>query len=161
LSAGKYRVFVERSDLLFIQMEGGPRSILEAAVPLLGPLGFVVSLMLWLFAALKTRAKRQRLEERDPEDLFRESEKNFRLHLAEIRDVTIEAPAFYSTNRQAARLDLLVRHGEKIKCEFESTVEVSTAISLLAPLLNGTLRINVTWNAGNQRFEGKKKDLTR
>ena len=28
-SAGKYRVFVERSDLLFIQVEGGSRSILE------------------------------------------------------------------------------------------------------------------------------------
>ena len=77
-SAGKYRVFVERSDLLFIQMEGGSKSILAAAAPLLGPLGFVVPLVLWLLTLGKTHTKRQRLEAGDPEELLRESEANFR-----------------------------------------------------------------------------------
>ena len=61
LSAGKYRIFVERSDLLFIQVEGGSRSILEAAVPFLGPAGGIIPLTLWLFNKRKAKAKRQRL----------------------------------------------------------------------------------------------------
>ena len=63
-SAGKYRVFVERSDLLFIQIEGGSRSVLEAAAPFLGPAGNIIPLTLWLFGKRKTKAKRQRLEDR-------------------------------------------------------------------------------------------------
>lgn len=161
LSAGTYRVYVERSDLLFIQIEGGSRHILEASAPLLGPLGFLVPLVLWLFTRGKARTKRQRLETGDAEDLFHESEKNFRLHLAEIREVTIEAPTSFSTNKQAARLTLLVRHGEIIKCGFENIIEVNKAIRVLAPLLNATLMINAVWNAEKQRFEKKKKDLTR
>ena len=62
-SAGKYRIFVERSDLLFIQIEGGSRSILEAAAPFLGPAGNIIPLTLWLFSKRKTKAKLQRLED--------------------------------------------------------------------------------------------------
>ena len=56
-SAGKYRVFVERSDLLFIQVEGGSRSILAAVAPFLGPAGNIIPLTLWLFTKRKTKAK--------------------------------------------------------------------------------------------------------
>ncbi|MGP8218331.1 MAG: hypothetical protein ACLQPI_02640 [Limisphaerales bacterium] len=99
-SAGKYRVFVERSDLLFIQIEGGSRSVLEAAVPFLGPAGNIIPLTLWLLGKRKTKAKRQRLEEGDPEELVRESENNFKLNLAEIRDAAIEAPGIFSEQRK-------------------------------------------------------------
>ena len=160
-SAGKYRVFVERSDLLFIQMEGGSKSILAAAAPLLGPLGFVVPLVLWLLTLGKTHTKRQRLETGDPEELLRESESNFRLNLAEIRDAAIEAPDFFAAVGKAGRLNLTVRHGERIKCEFGDTVEMKKAIQLLVPLLNPTLQVNAAWNGEKQRFQRKKKDLTR
>jgi len=161
LSAGTYRVFVERSDLIFIQMEGGSKSILAAAAPLLGPFGGAVPVVLWLFTKGKARAKRQRLEADDPEALLRESAANFKLNLAEIRDAAIEAPAVLATSGKAGRLNLVVRHGEKIRCEFANADEVSQAIRLLVPLLSSTLKVNVEWNSEKQRFEKKKKNLTR
>jgi hypothetical protein len=154
-SAGKYRVFVERSDLLFIQVEGGSRSILAAVAPFIGPVGNVIPLTLWLFTKRKTKAKLQRLEEGDPEELLRESENNFKLHLAEIRDAAIEAPAFFQTSGKAGRLNFSVRHGEKIKCEFDNATEMNNAIRLLTPLLNSTLKVNVEWNEKKQRFQKK------
>jgi hypothetical protein len=156
LSAGKYRVFVERSDLLFIQIEGGSRSILEAAAPFIGPAGNIIPLTLWLFNKRKTKTKLQRLEEVNPEELLRESENNFKLNLAEIRDAAIEAPAFFQTSGKAGRLNLSVRHGEKIKCEFDDVTEMNEAIHLLAPLLSSTLKVNVEWNGEKQQFERKK-----
>jgi hypothetical protein len=156
LSAGKYRVFVERSDLLFIQIEGGSRSILEAAAPFIGPAGNIIPLTLWLFNKRKTKTKLQRLEEVNPEELLRESENNFKLNLAEIRDAAIEAPAFFQTSGKAGRLNLSVRHGEKIKCEFDDVTEMNEAIHLLAPLLSSTLKVNVEWNGEKRQFESKK-----
>jgi hypothetical protein len=156
LSAGKYRIFVERSDLLFIQIEGGSRSILAAAAPFLGPAGNIIPLTLWLFGKSKTKAKLQRLETGDPEELLRESENNFKLNLAEIRDAAIEAPAFFQTSGKAGRLNFSVRHGEKIKCEFDNDTDMNKAIRLLAPLLSSTLKVGVEWNGGKRRFEKKK-----
>jgi len=155
-SAGKYRIFVERSDLLFIQIEGGSKSILEAAAPFIGPAGNIIPLTLWLFTKRKNETKLQRLAEGDPAELFRESENNFKLNLAEIRDAAIEAPAFFQTSGKAGRLNFSVRHGEKIKCEFDHATEIQAAIHLLAPLLNSTLKVNAEWNGEKQRFEKKK-----
>jgi hypothetical protein len=155
-SAGKYRIFVERSDLLFIQVEGGSRSILEVAASFIGPAGNIIPLTLWLFGKRKTKAKLQHLEEGDPEELLRESKNNFKLNLAEIRDAAIEAPAFFQTSGKAGRLNFSVRHGEKIKCEFDNATEMNNAIHLLAPLLSSTLKVNVEWNGGKRRFERKK-----
>jgi hypothetical protein len=155
-SAGKYRIFVERSDLLFIQVEGGSRSVLEAAVPFLGPAGGIIPLALWLFGKRKAKAKLQRLEAGDREELLRESENNFKLNLAEIRDAAIEAPAFFQKSGKAGRLNFSVRHGEKIKCEFANAAEINKAIHLLAPLLSSTLKVNVEWNGEKRRFEKKK-----
>jgi len=161
LSAGKYRIFVERSDLLFIQIEGGSGSILAAAAPLLGPLGVVIPLALWLFSARKAQAKRQRLEAGDPEELLRESKSNFKLNLAEIRDAAFEPRGLFATVGKAGRLNLSVRHGERVRCEFENITEMNKAMRLLVPLLKSNLQVNVAWNADKQRFEKMKKDLTR
>jgi hypothetical protein len=155
-SAGKYRVFVERSDLLFIQMEGGSRSILEAAAPFIGPVGNLIPLTLWLFGKRKTKAKLQRLETGDPEELLHEGDNNFKLNLAEIREAAIEAPALFQTSGKAGRMNFVVRHGEKIKCEFDSAADMATAIRLLGPLLSSTLKVGVEWNGEKQRFEAKK-----
>jgi len=156
LSAGKYRIFVERSDLLFIQVEGGSKSILAAVAPFFGPAGNIIPLTLWLFTKRKTKAKLQRLETGAPEELLRESEINFKLNLAEIRDAAIEAPAFFQTSGKAGRLNFSVRHGEKIKCEFDNATEMNEAIHLLAPLLSSTLKVNVEWNGEKRQFEKKK-----
>jgi hypothetical protein len=156
LSAGTYRIFVERSDLIFIQLQGGSRSILEAAGPFLGPFGAVIPLALWLFTRGKAKVEREHLETGDPEVLLRENGGNFKLHQAEIREAAIEAPTVFATSGKAGRLNLRVRHGEKIRCEFENTNEMNRAIQLLVPLLNPTLKINVKWNGEKQRFEKRK-----
>jgi hypothetical protein len=154
--SGTYRIFGERSDLLFIQIEGGSKSVLAAIAPLLGPAGNLIPLALWLFGKKKAKDRLQKIEQQNPEDLLRESEKNFKLYLAEIRDAAIEPPAYISTNGKAGRLKLLVRHGEKFKFEFANTAEMNNAIRLLSPLLNSTLRINVEWDEQKQRFQKKK-----
>jgi hypothetical protein len=154
--SGTYRVFGERSDLVFIQIEGGSKSVLAAIAPLLGPAGNLIPLALWLFGKKKAKDRLQKIVQQNPEDLLRESEKNFKLYLAEIRAAAIEPPAFISTNGKAGRLNLLVRHGEKLKFEFVNAAEMNNAIHLLAPLLNSTLRISVEWNGEKQRFEKKK-----
>jgi hypothetical protein len=135
--------------------------VLEATAPFLGPAGNLIPLTLWLFTKRKVKVKLQRLATDDPEVLLRESENNFKLNLAEIREAAIEAPALFQTSGKAGRLNLTVRHGEKIKCEFATAADVNSAIQLLAPLLNATLRVNVEWNGEKQRFERRKKDLTR
>jgi hypothetical protein len=155
-SSGTYRVFGERSDILFIQIEGGSKSVLAAIAPLLGPAGNLIPLTLWLFTKKKAKDQLQKIAQQNPEDLLRESEKNFKLYLAEIRDAAIDPPTFFSTSGKAGRLNLLVRHGEKFKFEFVDAAEMNRAIHLLAPLLNSTLRINVEWNEEKQRFEKKK-----
>ena len=155
-SAGTYRIFVGRDDLIFILLEGGPKSAFEAMAHLLGPVGNLVPLAFWLFGRKKEKRNLERVEDTDPEDLLRESDKNFKLHLAEIREAAIEPSKLLATSGKAGRLNFLVRHGEKLEFEFENAAEMSTAIRLLGRLFNSTLRINVEWNGQKQKFEKKK-----
>jgi hypothetical protein len=156
LSAGTYRVFVERGDLLFIQMEGGGKSILAALAPLLGPAGNLIPLALWLFSKRSARIKKERLEQADPEELLRESDANFKFNVAEIREASINTKSFFVQSGKAGRLNLVVRHGEKFKFEFAEPRQVRQAISLLLPLLGAALNVNVEWNEKKGEFEKKK-----
>ena len=156
-SAGTYRIFVKQKDLIFIQIEGGSKSVLAAIAPLLGPAGNLIPLGLWLFDLGKNKKRRQKIYEGNPEELLRESDANFKLNLAEIRGAAIEAPALFAASGKAGRLILSIRHGEKIRCEFATAADVSTAINLLVALLNSTLQVNVEWNEQKHRFEKKKK----
>lgn len=156
-SAGAYRVFIERNDLLFIQIEGGTKSVLAAVAPLLGSFGGLIPLALWLFTKKKAKDRLQEIGQQNPEDLLRDSEKNFKLYAAEIRDASIEPPVFISNSGKAGRLILLARHGGKFKFEFKNAADMNRAIHLLTPLLGSTLRMNVEWNGPKQRFEKKKR----
>lgn len=158
-SAGTYRVFIERNDLLFIQIEGGSKSVLAALAPLLGPAGGLIPLALWLFTKKRAKDRLQNIDQQKPEDLLRENENNFKLYLAEIRDAVIEPATFFATSGKAGRLILTVRHGEKIKFEFGNAAEMNNAMRLLTPLLNSTLRIDVEWDGKKQRFQKKRFDL--
>jgi hypothetical protein len=129
---------------------------LAALAPLLGPFGNLIPLALWLFTKKKAKDRLQKIGQENPEDLLRDSEKNFKLYLAEIRDASIEPPSLIATSGKAGRLILLVRHGEKFKFEFKDADDVNKAIYLLMPLMGSTLRINVEWNGQKQRFEKKK-----
>ncbi len=120
-------------------------------------MGGLIHLIMWLFGRRKAADQLQKVEQPNPEDLLRDNEKNFKLHLAEIRDAVIEPSSFLATSGKAGRLILTVRHGEKIKFEFENTEGMANAIRLLTPLLNATLRINVEWDREKQQFRKNAK----
>jgi hypothetical protein len=157
LSAGSYRVFVERSDLIFIQVEGGKSQIVAAFAPLLGPAGGLIPLALWLLGKRSARLNRERIETENPEDLLSESTANFKLHVAEIREASVEPPKMFMKTGKAGELNFSIRYDERVKCEFENAAQMTKAIQLLAPLLHSTLRVNVVWNEKTGKFEKKKE----
>ncbi len=156
-ASGLYRVYVRSNDLIFIQIEGGANSILNSIHGFLGPLGAAIPLFLWLFSRHKARDWNRRLAEADPEDLIREDEQNFRLHLSEIREATLEPPSVWGFNgKQAGRLNLLIRQGEKMKLEFGTPADLEAARQLLASRLPSILHVNVEWDEARRRFQKRK-----
>jgi hypothetical protein len=153
-AAGSYRVFVQGSDLLFIQIESGSNQILNALIPLLGPLGGLANLFGWLFSRRKVDNFNERLQSAAPEDLLRDSEKNFRLHLAEIRQAVIEPAAASSfSGKEAGRADLTIRQGEKWKLAFAARADMDAIWQLLASGFFAPLQAEVEWNVETQRYQ--------
>jgi hypothetical protein len=143
--------------LIFILIEGTANSILSAVPAFLGPFGAAIPFFLWLFTRHKARDLNRRLAKADPEDLMRENEKNFRLHLSEIREATLGPPSFWRlSGKSAGCLTLLVRQGEKMKLELSSPADVESARQLLAPRLLSILQVNVEWDEARQRFQKRK-----
>lgn len=155
-AAGAYRAFIERSDLIFIQIESGPKSILAALAPVLGPAGGLVPLALWLFTKKRDKSRRHSIEQQEPERMLHEHAENFKLYLSEIREAAIEPATWLATSGKAGRLILTVRHGEKLKFEFGNVEEMSNAIHLLASRLGPALINNVEWNGEQHQFQRKK-----
>lgn len=155
--SGTYRVFVERADLIFIRIEGGGNPVVKTLAHFLGPFGNLIPLAFWLFDKSKATTRREHLKETSPDELLRESDGNFRLHVAEIRDASVEPPSFITKSGKAGRLNFVVRHGEKFRFEFAETSEIRNAIRLLAPMLNSTLKVSPQWNEETQQFEKRKR----
>ena len=156
LSAGSYRVFVHSGDLFFIQIESGSNQILNALLPLLGPFGGLANLFGWLFSRGKVNDFNERLQTADPENLLRDSKKNFRFHLAEIRQVVIEPAAASSfSGKEVGRADLTVRQGERWKLAFAARADMDAVWQLLASGFSSPLRADVEWNVKYQQYLGK------
>ncbi len=155
--SGSFRVFIQRSELFFIQTEDTTLSSLAALAPLFGPFGNLIPLTLWLFKRGKNKTRKQKIEQSSPEDLLLEGGKSFKLYAAEIRDVSIEPPALIARYGKGGRLILIVRHGEKIKFEFVTEIDTRKAMEFLPPILSSTLRVNVEWDAGKGRFVKRKR----
>ena len=155
-AAGSYRVFVQGGDLIFIQMESGSNQILNALTPLLGPFGGLANLFGWLFSRGKVNDFNERLQSADPESLLRDSKRNFRFHLAEIRQAVIEpAPASSISGKEVGRADLTVRQGERWKLAFATRADMDAVWQLLASGSFTPLRADVEWNAKYQQYLGK------
>lgn len=155
--SGTYRVFVQHADLIFIQTEDGGNSLVKTLAHFLGPLGNLIPLAFWLFDKSKSTERHARIEEVNSDELLRESDANFKLHVSEIRDAFVEPPSRITSSAQAGRLKLLVRHGEKFEFGFAEPADINSAIHLLTPLLNSTLRISPQWNQESRQFEKRKK----
>src|ERR1035437_553532 len=155
-AAGSYRIFVQGSDLLFIQIESGSNQVLNALIPLLGPLGGLVNLFGWLFSRHKVNDFNERLRSADPENLLRDSDKNFRLHLAEIRQAVIEPAASSSfSGKEVGRADLTIRQGERWKLAFAARADMDVVWQLLASGCFSPLRADVEWNVEKQQYQAK------
>src|ERR1039457_4419533 len=155
-AAGSYRIFVQGSDLLFIQTENGSSQVLNALIPLLGPLGGLVTLLGWLFSRRQVNDFNERLQSAAPEDLLRDSEKNFRLHLAEIRRAVIEPAAASSFGgKEVGRADLTIRQGERWKLAFATRADMDAVWQLLASGFFSPLQADVEWNVQDQQYRAK------
>src|ERR1035437_2096697 len=155
-AAGSYRIFVQGGDLFFIQLESGSNQILNALIPLLGPLGGLVNVFGWLFSRRKVNDFNERLQSVAPENLLRDSEKNFRLHLAEIRQAVIEPAAASSfSGKEVGRADLTIRQGEKLKLSFAVRADMDAVWQLLATGFFSPLQAEVAWNVEKQQYQEK------
>ena len=153
-AAGSYRIFVQGSDWVFIQTEDGTHSVLNAIVPFLGPAGNLLTLAIWLFSKHKAKDFQERLQSDAPENLLHDSEKNFRLHIAEIRQAVIEPPpTFTSSGKEIGRATLSIRHGETLKLAFATREDLGAAWQLLASALASALQVNLEWNAEKQQYQ--------
>jgi hypothetical protein len=153
-AAGTYRIFIQGGDLLFIQIESGSNQILNALVPLLGPFGGLVNLFGWLFSRRKVNDFNERLQSVAPENLLRDSEKNFWLHLAEIRQAVIEPAAASSfSGKEVGRADLTIRQGERLKLAFATRADMDAVWQLLASGFFSPLQADVEWNVEKQRYQ--------
>lgn len=155
-AAGSYRIFVQGSDLLFIQIESGSNQMLNALIPLLGPFGGLVNLFGWLFSRRKVNDFNERLQSADPENLLRDSKKNFRLHLAEIRQAVIEPAAASSfSGKEVGRADLTIRQGERWKLAFAARADMDAIWQFLASGSFSPLRAEVEWNNEKKQYQKK------
>ncbi len=94
--------FLFRRAICFsFRLKADHNQILNALIPLLGPFGGGCQLVrMVVFPSTKSMISTNVCARHDPESLLRDSEKNFRLHLAEIRQVVIEPADASSFQRQ-------------------------------------------------------------
>ena len=160
-SAGTYQIFVQGGDLIFIQVESNSRHVLNNLVPLPGPFGGFVVLFGWLFSRNKVDDFNERLKSATPETLLRDSNKNFLLHLAEIRQSVIE-PAVASSfgNKEVGRAVLTIRQGEKLTLAFAAREDMEAVWKRLASGSFAPLQAEVEWDAGSQQYLKKHPPKT-
>lgn len=151
-----YRVYVQGSDLYFVDL-GGLGQLGQAVAVHFGLIGYLIG------AAVKKKAKQkaedllQRIETQDLESLLRDSTGSFKLYIPEVCEAVIDPPAFFALHgKQAGRLILKTRSDNEYKFEFENVDSLRAALDALPGLLNGTLRINGEWNESKKKFEKKK-----
>ena len=153
-AAGSFKVFVRGSDLLFIQTDSETRTVLNALVPVLGPAGNLIPLFTWLFSRRRAKDYLARLQTDDPENLLRDNDKNFRLHLGEIREAQLEPPPrIMLTGKAIGAATLLIRHNEMLKLAFPTRADMDAAWQLLAPALQSALRVTVEWSVTADQYQ--------
>ena len=152
-SDSMYRIFARGNDLYFIQLAGlSPTA--QALTVHFGLVGMLIGESLKRRAKKKTEAILQRLGSQNPEELLRENKNNFKVCLPEIRDSTIDPPAWFALHgKQAGRWNFVLQDGKKMRFEFEDVDGMKTALAALPHLLNASLRVNVEWDERKRRFQ--------
>jgi hypothetical protein len=160
VSSGVYRIHLRGSDLLFVQIEVGETTRnWHAITAFLGPVGSLVDVLFRSYSRRRANAALAHTTDRDAEELIHENADNFRLYIPEIRDAVMKPATWFGlTGKQMGHLSLFVRDGKEVHLEFTTADEMRTALRLLGPALNSTLRVNVEWNEKEQRFQRRKPD---
>ena len=161
VAVGTYRVYLRGQDLVFVQAdkEKVNRGV-DLIVGLLGPAGDLVAVAARLWQKRKS-ATAPAHNDNGPEDSHYQDENSFSIYLGEVRDAALEPPGHFAlSGKKAGRLDLLVGYGRRVKLELPTADDVTSVLTLLAPLLKSTLRITVEWDEDARRFRKKQKVKT-
>ena len=159
VAIGTYRVYLRGQDLVFLQKDKEKVSRgVELIASFLGPAGGLVAAAVGLWRKRKAATAPAHDEDGGPEDSPYQDENSFSIYVPEIRDAALEPPGLLTVSeKQAGRLDLLVRDGKTVKLALPTADDVQTVLNLLAPLLKSTLRIKGEWDKGTRRFQKKRK----
>ncbi len=162
IATGSYRIYLWGQDLVFVHTDKEPVSGgVDFIAGWLGPAGALVALAARLWQKKKAATAPAHDVKRGPEDFDRQDENSFSIYVPEVREAALEpASRFAVLEERAGRLDLLVRNGRRVKLELPTVDDVRSVLSLLAPLLKSTLRINVEWDEGERRFRKKRESAT-
>ena len=154
-----YRVYLRGQDLVFVQTDKEKVSTgVDFVAGLLGPAGGLVAAAVGLWRKRKAATAPAHDVDRGPTDSPYQDENSFSIYVPEIRDATLEPPGLLTVSeKQAGRLDLLVRDGKTVKLALPTANDVQSVLNLLAPLLKSTLRIKGEWDKGARRFQKKQK----
>jgi hypothetical protein len=159
VAVGTYRVYLRGHDLVFVQTDKEKiKQGVDLIAGLLGPAGALVAAAVGIWQKRKAATAPAHDEHGRPEDSHHQDENSFSIYVPEIRDAALEPPSLLTVSeKQAGRLDLLVRDGKKVKLALPTAADVQSVLNVLAPLLKSTLRIGVEWDEGAHRFQKKQK----
>ena len=159
VAVGTYRVYLRGHDLVFVQTDKEKVSRgVDLIAGFLGPAGGLVAAAVGLWQKRKAATAPAHDEDGGPEDSPYQDENSFSIYVPEIRDATLKPPGLLTVSeKQAGRLDLLVRDGKTVKLALPTAHDVQSVLNLLAPLLKSTLRIKGEWDEGARRFQKKQK----
>jgi hypothetical protein len=161
LASRVYRVYLRRDDLFFIFLGDGLSANPETLTIHFGLLGALIGSMMKKRAKKKNAIAVQRMDQTDPEQLLTEHKHNFKLHTSEIREGSMEPrPWLTLEGHQVGHWKLLLRDDRKMKFQFENNDDMAAALDALSRLLNGSLKVNVEWDAKKKRFNKKKAGVS-
>jgi len=159
VAVGTYRVYLRGHDLVFVQTDKEKVSRgLDLVAAFLGPAGGLLAAAVGLWQKRKAASAPAHDEDGGPEDSPNQDDGSFSIYVPEIHDATLQPPGHLTVSeKQAGRLDLLVRDGRTVKLALPTADDVQSVLNLLAPLLKSTLRIKGEWDQGTRRFQRKQK----
>jgi hypothetical protein len=159
VAVGTYRVYPRGQDLVFVQTDEKKVSRgVDIVAGLLGPAGALVAAAVGLWQKRKSATGQAHDDDGAPETSPYQDENSFSIYVPEIRDAALKPPGLVTVSeKQAGRLDLLVRDGKSVKLALPTADDVQSVLNLLAPMLKSTLRIMGEWDEGARRFQRKQK----
>jgi hypothetical protein len=146
-----FRVLVSESDLVFVRLRSVNSFVrtMSAQGGLFGALFFG---SIRKNIDTRIRAEVEQVDKVDVRTLLSRDPANFSVRLFEVRTSVVTGRALFPTHGlHLARWMLEVTDGRKMAMQLEHSLDVRTALDLLAERLGDRHRADVVWDAGGQR----------